>query len=479
MANKQICSVDVVDSMTDEDKLLVNIDGKLRQIKVDNIPSKIDPKEINELKSRVDNITSLSEGSTTGDAELQDIRVKADGTTAKNAGNAVREQFNELKSDLVDNISIININNSFITNIDNKYVNSANGVVSDSTDYCCTDFIDVRNRLSNNISFRCTFFGGVGFAVYDIAKTFICGVSADDIGTEDTMPIDYKYTLPQNACYIRISMRNIFYKDIDSYKLKCFMGMADNKYVVSVGASLPNYNILRVLKETPNDVPIYVMAGIHNIKACYEEFYGLDYFTNYAGASNEDVFSYGLHITSGRKIYMSPKAEIHFMYDGDNIHVKTEFSVFNFGWDAEIHGGTIYFHGCRYAIHDDSGYEAGTNIIDGVVFDGQPIYQAVVGGGCGAENTYIIKDCLFLNNDQPYDITYHNNAGSTSKNKIIIKNCYGNKGVRFWYLGTSTNITNCIVNSCHFDSCEIGAHPQYPDAVQNMQLYAWCNEFTN
>lgn len=50
--------------------------------------------------ARMDTFTSLPEGSTSGNAELADIRVGADGTTYDTAGNAVRGQISELKSDL-------------------------------------------------------------------------------------------------------------------------------------------------------------------------------------------------------------------------------------------------------------------------------------------------------------------------------------------------------------------------------------------
>lgn len=50
--------------------------------------------------ARISNLAKLPSGSTTGDAELQDIRTGEDGTVYDNAGEAVRGQIGQLKESL-------------------------------------------------------------------------------------------------------------------------------------------------------------------------------------------------------------------------------------------------------------------------------------------------------------------------------------------------------------------------------------------
>ena len=63
-----------------------------------NVNSRINSTNIKveSLESRMDSFVHLEAGSTTGDAELIDARIEANGTVASNAGNAIRQQANRL-----------------------------------------------------------------------------------------------------------------------------------------------------------------------------------------------------------------------------------------------------------------------------------------------------------------------------------------------------------------------------------------------
>ena len=76
------------------DAINSHLDKKTNQIETINLQlnRKASQTDLEAQKARIDNFTSLAEGSTTGDAELIDARIGIDGTTYNNAGTAIREQ---------------------------------------------------------------------------------------------------------------------------------------------------------------------------------------------------------------------------------------------------------------------------------------------------------------------------------------------------------------------------------------------------
>lgn len=93
------------------------------------------------LKSRIDNLSTLEEGSTTGDAELIDTRVGADGTIYPNAGTAVRTQVSELKEDL----ELLNKPMRDIVWIDNCYFDTTSHTVKSTDGWSTSEKVDCKH----------------------------------------------------------------------------------------------------------------------------------------------------------------------------------------------------------------------------------------------------------------------------------------------------------------------------------------------
>ena len=132
------------------------------------------------INARIDNIATIAEGSTTGDAELEDIRIGYNGEEYSSAGNAVRGQVADLHSDL-DNVSsgntddfIDNINFAYPEPVNGKYIAYNTGEIATNATWSYIFPIKIDGDFYYNGSY-----GGAHVAFFDEDMEYISGVLAN------------------------------------------------------------------------------------------------------------------------------------------------------------------------------------------------------------------------------------------------------------------------------------------------------------
>lgn len=452
-------------------------------------------REVAVERSRIDALVRLENGSTTGDAELQDIRIGADGETYESAGTAVREQFTNCAK-LTHGKNLYDKSNA----VEGYYVAYYDGTIGANANY---EYFVTDCEPNTTYCIKQTFSDGIGYNLHVafFAETFDLQNFISGAHTQST------FTTPENATVMVISVKIVDGNSLqiekgtiptlyEKYEKKVqFESLGSNvknrlgKNVVHVGTEASvDYeydSLLEALINNPTNTIIYLHDGVHSVLRMYERYYGEDYFSNYAGyANNNDDMDKGLFLGDGVEIIGVGNAIIDFSYDGDNEAVKKYFSVISTSQNNTIDNITIRIpeiQNCRYLIHDDFSETligGGTNHFKNIIFDGYTYLGTCIGGGMGKKNTYIIENCLFMNLGQSIAISYHN-CISDSANKLIVKDNYCDGSIKILHYGVSElNTTSAIIanNHCTKIVTAYTDETNYPNA--NIQVFTWNNEET-
>lgn len=177
---------------------------ELSKVNNSQIKKKASKQELDVQEKRIDSFTSLSEGSTTGDAELMDARIATTGDVYSNVGGAIRGQLDCLKliksGNLFDAKNILKNTRLVTWNSPNKI----DQVYSKEGSYTSPIIkVEAGKRY-------CFILNG---SIYNLPNC-ISEMTYDENGNHvrDITPENHIYTIDNRECYIRFTINSPFNK---------------------------------------------------------------------------------------------------------------------------------------------------------------------------------------------------------------------------------------------------------------------------
>lgn len=449
--------------------------------------------DITTQKARIDSFTSLAQGSTTGDAELIDARISADGEKYNNVGIAIREQIknidkkNNYKELIVKSENLLrdrNLRTGFYSQDSStnklKYNSSNNNLLC--------QIVECKPNTTYNTSRLAYYAYGLKKDMETVSETI--GTASESTSrtfttTEHTyyLALTYDKTEYYNTDFPSCLNEGSDYPVARKLKKDCFIDdvilskeqleqIQGKEYHVGTGYEYLNLTAcLKDLKGDNNIKTIYIHGGIYDM---FEEIGGS---------------AYALSIISGTKwadcnVIVPPNTKIvgignvllNFKPTASQIGniACNLLSPINLQGSSILENLTIIADNCRYCIHDETNgdeqfygaYKKFKNVKCYKTKTGGVGYNQAYASGFDRNQKFEFDGCIFKSDIEAF--SFHNRAIDSiySSSSIDIKNCViigdSYKALRFGNSSSDTqkinvNIFNTYMNKDVYVNSETGA----------------------
>lgn len=236
-------------------------DGKISEVNT-QLSKKADRAELSVERARIDNLTKLGEGSTTGDAELIDARVGANGITYSTLGDSIRQQISNNITPYVM-LPYNKISGSYIQYNSGAIIEHPNKDVIFATDYI--ELMPSEKLYLKNLNYD--FNDNAGLAFYDGNKNYVSGYQYNH-------ETDLAINIPTEATFVRVTGLNS-----QSSLLIIYQDQHDTSITLK-----------NSIDEVKNEMQIKFTMRV-DYKTTFEDNFFIDYRSGYKTPHNYGAFS--------------------------------------------------------------------------------------------------------------------------------------------------------------------------------------------